>query len=214
MEHAQPPPFREPGQTVDLSVKNLLNDNELYVSRGIDFSRFVPLKPLERDDLIKDQRVMSFYYKDANAFVCSRRVFLEMEWYACLEDDSPLTLAHAVSATNPMSQTIIDSCTLNIGEAALNRTDNYYPYIAKMNYLNLSTAAKETFLKTFEKGEVDTKEKLVTDIASCFKTEEDGSKVPINSQGRIAKSLLAKNKQNTLIQLHCPLQQMSQLIPK
>ena len=213
MDHAQPPPFQQPGQTVDLSVKNLLNDNELYVSRGIDFSRFVPLKALERDDLIKDQRVMYFYYKDVNAFVCSRRIFLELEWYACLEDDAPLTLENAVSATNPMSQTIIDSCTLNIGETALNRTDGYYPYIAKMNYLTFSPAAKETFLKTFEKGEIDTKEKLVTDISTCFK-DESGVKVPLNSQGRIAKSLLAKQKQNTLIQLHCPLQQISQLIPR
>ena len=214
MDHAQPPPFQQPEQTVDLSVKNLLNDNELYVSRGIDFSRFVPLKALERDDLIKDQRVMTFYYKDVNAFVCSRRIFLELEWYACLEDDAPLTLANAVSATNPMSQTIIDSCTLNIGETALNRTNGYYPYITKMNYLSFSPAAKETFLKTFEKGEIDTKEKLVTDISTCFKDDENGVKVPLNSQGRIAKSLLAKNKQNTLIQLHCPLQQISQLIPK
>ena len=172
MDHAQPPPFRQPGQTVDLSVKNLLSDNELYVSRGIDFSRYVPVcitlvlsffilsallrqflihsfalckvKPMERDDLIKDERVMSFYYKDANAFVCTRRIFLELEWYACLDDDSALTMTHAVSANNPISQTIIDSCTLNIGETALNRTQNYYPYIAKMNYLNFSPAAKKT----------------------------------------------------------------------
>ena len=144
MEHSQPPPFHQPEQTIDLSVRNLLSDNELYVSRGIDFSRYVPIKPLERDDLIKDQRVMSFYYKDANAFVCTRRIFLQIEWYACLEDGNAITQANAVSANNPMSQMLIDSCTLNIGEAALNRNQTYYPYIVKMNYLGFSKAAKET----------------------------------------------------------------------
>ena len=55
----------------------------------------------------------------------------------------------------------------------------------------------------------DVREKLTTDIATCF--AQDGT--PTNTQGHLAKDLLNKKEQDFLIQLIGPLQALDTLIP-
>ena len=99
----------------------------------------------------------------------------------------------------------------------INRCDGFYSLKAKHNFITRYTnAARSTILAEFEGAYPDLGEKLETNIANCFTTSDnDGTTVytPINSQGKIAQSILNKNPQKFLIQLYCPLQHISSLIP-
>ena len=74
-----------------------------------------------------------------------------------------------------------------------------------------------SFLKTFENAYEDIDEELTEDISKCFHTTTNAAGTitytPKNSQGKIAQSLLNKKVITVLIQLHCPLQEISSLIP-
>ena len=152
-------------------------------------------------DLIKNSGVLCYYFKDSSVFINTKRIFLEIEYEACLEDDTALTQNHNVSACNVMSHSIIDSCVLNIGECQLNRNQGFYPLIAKVNYITrYSEKARSSFLADFE-GETkdrkhlhpkiqpikiiktqlwlflgakdDIREELTTDVSKCFKQTRD-----------------------------------------
>ena len=115
MENSTPPNFHAPITNVDPSVKSLLSNNELFVEHGISFAKYVPIKPIDSIGLIRDSKVLSYYYKDSNCFINTKRVFLELEFYCENEDSSALTQENNVSASNVMSHSIIDSALLNIG---------------------------------------------------------------------------------------------------
>ena len=73
-----------------------------------------------------------------------------------------------------------------------------------------------SFLNTFEGALEDIDETLTTNISTCFQTTGTGENTtykPINCQGKIAQSLLNKKVHDYLIQIHCPLQDISSLIP-
>ena len=76
MEHATPPAFQPPKNTVDIGVTSLLSNNELLISSGVNYSKYLSLKPLERDDVMKETKTMSFFFRDENCFVDTRRIFL------------------------------------------------------------------------------------------------------------------------------------------
>ena len=68
----------------------------------------------------------------------------ELEFYAQLSDGSAIEQTHYVTANNVLAQSVISSCSVNIGEASVERTETYYPFIQKLNYLKFSKAAKES----------------------------------------------------------------------
>ena len=76
MDHATPPTFQPPKNTVDVGVTSLLSNNELLISSGVQYSKYLSLKPLQRDDVMKETKTMSFYFKDENAYLDTRRIFL------------------------------------------------------------------------------------------------------------------------------------------
>ena len=97
MDHATPPPFQPPKDTVDVGVKSLLSNNELLISHGVQYSKYLHLKPLQRDDVMKETKTMTFHFKDENAFIDCRRIFLELEFFAQLSDGNAIEKKHYVS---------------------------------------------------------------------------------------------------------------------
>ena len=68
--------------------------------------------PLE---LKKNSRSATFYYRDANAFVNCKRIFLDISWIATRHDGTELTQSDNVSCLNPAAHNLIQAVTINIG---------------------------------------------------------------------------------------------------
>lgn len=51
--------------------KRYILSHELYT-----LLKYLSLKPLQRDDVMRETKTMSFYFRDENAFVDCRRIFL------------------------------------------------------------------------------------------------------------------------------------------
>ena len=115
MENTQPPPFQRPIAALDPTVQSILNENELIVERGISYSRYVPLRPVDNLELLKNSKLLNYYYKDLNCYLNTRRVFLHIQYICTKDDGNALTRDDYVSASNVMAQSMIDSCILNIG---------------------------------------------------------------------------------------------------
>ena len=64
----------------------------------------------------KTSKTASFHYRDTNCFIDTRRIFLDITWFATKDDDSALAIGDFVSCLNPPSQQIIESAILNVGE--------------------------------------------------------------------------------------------------
>ena len=116
MEHSNPPNFQAPKTTVAPTVQSLLNDNVLFLESGISYCKYVPLKPMDHMELIKNSKIVSYFFRDQTCFINTKRIFLELEFICVNEDDSPLKQADNVSACNVLSHSIIESCVLNIGK--------------------------------------------------------------------------------------------------
>ena len=115
MENGRPPTFTQPTETLDPTVRSILNENELFVEHGISYSRYVVLKSIDNMELIKNSKLVSYYYKDQNCFLNTRRIFLHIKYICTHDDGNELKQEDNVSACNVMSHSIIDSCILNIG---------------------------------------------------------------------------------------------------
>ena len=111
---------------------------------------------------------------------------------------------------------IIESASINLGEASLNKGRNY-GLLTKLAYLTRYTREfRKSFLGHMESWEEDTEEELVTDISTCYKTVTGNGvsvKTPINSQGRLAQKIINKKEVNSLIMLVGPLQSLDTLLP-
>ena len=116
MDHSKPPNFQSPKTTIAPTVQELLNDNTIFIEEGIQFSKFISLKPIDPIDLIKTSRILSYHFRDQSCFLNTKRIFLEIEFICVNEDGSPLQQENNVSACNVISQSIIESCILNIGK--------------------------------------------------------------------------------------------------
>ena len=115
MDNELPPPFSAPVKTLSPTVNSLLNENELFIEHGIAYSKYVSLKPIDNLELIKNSKLVQFYYKDQNCFLNTKRIFLALEFICTNDDDTELLQTNNVSACNVMAQSLIDSCILNIG---------------------------------------------------------------------------------------------------
>lgn len=138
---------------------------------------------------------------------------------------------------------MISSCSVNIGEASVERTETYYPFIQKLNYLKFSKAAKERssfasfyhfiifsfyhfiillfyhFYSFYHFSFLREFEGYLDDFQDLSKDistcyNVDGTVKPNNTQGEIAQSLLAKKVHNKFISLHCALNSFPSLIPR
>ena len=139
MDNTQPPNFIAPTSTLSPTVNSLLNENELFIEHGISYTKYVSLKPLDNLDVVKNSKLVSYFYRDQNCFLNTKRVFLKISYTCMNSDNTALTQENNVSCCNVMAHSLIDSCILNIGEANINRCDGYYPLIAKYNYLTRYT---------------------------------------------------------------------------
>ena len=97
---------------------------------------------------------------------------------------------------------LVAGYSLNIGCADVVKIEKNYGLISRYEYLTrVSKGAKNTFLKEFEHWEDDENEILETDIKKCWRLEGENPVAPKTSQGRIAKSLLNKQKNTYLFSL-------------
>ena len=138
------PTFQQPDETISPAVQTLLNE-KVIIEEGIQFAQYRPLntcryslfflfrhnptinqnetKPktffflylVDPLELKKTGRSAAFYYRDSNAFLNTKRIFLEITWFASKDDDSALTTEDFVSCSNPPSQHLMESVILNIG---------------------------------------------------------------------------------------------------
>ena len=115
MEHATAPPFRKPIPFVSPTVQSLTQNDDLLLEEGIQYSRYIPIKPVDNITLIKNNGVVNYYYKDPTAFINTKRIFLEIEFDCTLDNDEPILQTHFISAANVMSHSMIDTAILNIG---------------------------------------------------------------------------------------------------
>ena len=96
---------------------------------------------------------------------------------------------------NTFLLSLVAGYSLNIGCADVVKIEKNYGLISRYEYLTrVSKGAKNTFLKEFEHWEDDENEILETDIKKCWRLEGENPVAPKTSQGRIAKSLLNKQK--------------------
>ena len=81
---------------------------------------------------------------------------------------------------------------------------------------NYTKEAQKSFLPTFESNFFDIEEELTNDISTCLTTATEGGTTVYrakNAQGKLALSLVNKNKTTVLLQLMGPLQSLENLIP-
>ena len=98
------PEFQQPTETSSPVVASLLTDR-LYVEDGIEYSQYKPLRALDPLELKKSSKYGTYYFSDANCFVDSSRILLDLTWYCTKGDnDDPLTTDDMVSTLNPPSQ--------------------------------------------------------------------------------------------------------------
>ena len=78
----------------------------------------------------KTSKTASFHYRDTNCFIDTRRIFLDITWFATKDDDSALAIGDFVSCLNPPSQQIIESAILNVGEETFFFSSFFYSIYA------------------------------------------------------------------------------------
>lgn len=108
------PDFQQPVETVSPAIESLFH-SKIYEENGIQFSTYKPINALDPLELQKNSRSVTFYYKDANAFINTKRAFLDITWKASRNDGEPLEHLDLVSCLNPASHNLIQSVTINIG---------------------------------------------------------------------------------------------------
>ena len=143
-----------------------------------------------------------------------------------------------VSAGNPLSHSLIEGVSLNIGRSTMrlhspkstdvilknllpvtgncevSRLERNYGLLARYCYLKkYSKGSKESFLNFFEQYYLEGDEILETDIKNCYNLNDAGAPLtPKTTQGQIADSLLAKKKTKYLFSLFTPLSNMKTLL--
>ena len=118
MDHSEPPPFQHPRETLSTSVQSLIQDqSKLFIEHGVQFCKYIAVKPLDNIELVSSSKLLNFYFKDQNVFINSKRTFLEIQFECQKHDGTALTQADMVSANNVLPQSLIDSCVLNIGNS-------------------------------------------------------------------------------------------------
>ena len=114
-EQTKIPDFQQPVETVSPVIQSLFH-NKIYEENGVQFSTYKPINALDPLELSKNSRSCTFYYKDANAFINTRRIFLDLTWKATKANGEKLEHADFVSCLNPASHNLIQSVTVNIGK--------------------------------------------------------------------------------------------------
>ena len=69
MENKQPPVFQSNIQTTNPAIQSLLHEDRLYVEKGVNFSKYVTVFPLDSLELIKNGKIVNFVFRDNTCFV-------------------------------------------------------------------------------------------------------------------------------------------------
>ena len=174
---------------------------------------FFLVDPLE----ISKSNSAMFRFQDQNAHIDTRRIFLELTYWATDENDAALTPDQYIGGTNVAGHCIMDTVSISIGETQLEDNPRFYPIISKLAYLQSYTeAAQKTFLPVFELNHYDIQEKLTDDISTCLNRQLNNNIAVFtakNTQGKLALALTNKTKHTVLLQLMGPLQSLDNLIP-
>lgn len=104
MENARPPPFKKPQEFLDSTVQSFLQDNTIFLEKGLNFAKYIPIRCVDGLDVVKTNRIANFLFQDPNCFWNSRKVFLEAVVYVeNTKSPTPtgLTQEDFVSAPNP-----------------------------------------------------------------------------------------------------------------
>ena len=205
------PHFQSPKQTQVGELKNLLNENFIEESGGIQYNCFRVINPVDKLEISKSNSV-EFIWKDENAYLNSSKCYLEIEFYATKEDGTTaLTPTEAVSALNPTAHCLLDTVQVNIGETVLEENIKMNQFLTKFMYLQQYTkTSQQSFLTTMERSYLDIEETLTTDIASCLTSKEvttgTGENAVTktvyegkNTQGKVCLDLTDKKKTCALI---------------
>ena len=212
--HKVPPSFPPAISTINPEIESLLKQDQLYIQKGVNYSRYVTIFPFDSQELIKSSKNVNFIFKDSVSFVNSRRIFLELKYHFQKGDGTAITRDDEVSCPNVVAHSLIDSLTINLGSCDLFRDNGFYALLARYNFLtNYTKAARKTFLQTFEGAFDDIGEQQKTNIAECYDTAADNTKTPNNTQGHIAESMLNKKEHTSIIKLYSPLERISSYIP-
>lgn len=209
----KPDDFQRPSLFVSPSIQNIFKD-ENYLEDSISYSFFKRIPPTER--LIPDRptRHVQFRFRDLNAFLNPAKCYIVLKFYAEKSDGTALDRADFTSAMNPLSHSLIETFSLNIGECEIFRVDRLYFLMAKLYFLNnVSEQSKKTFRSFFEGYEPENDTILQNDISLCFNTDENGNiTTPKTSQGKICDSLTGKKEHFFIFQLNSPLESFQSLL--
>ena len=116
---ARPPNFQKPTPFINPAIDNLLND-KVFIEDGISYTQFKPIALVDPLDLQDGSNTLAFKFRDENAFINTKRIFLSVVIYCTNADGSALADANAVSALNPISHGMISKVDLNIGMYDIN----------------------------------------------------------------------------------------------
>ena len=104
MENARPPPFKKPQEFLDSTVQSFLQDNTIFLEKGLNFAKYIPIKCVDGLDVVKSNGIANFVYLDKNTYWNSRKIFLEADVYVeNTKTTTPTALKQEdfVSAPNP-----------------------------------------------------------------------------------------------------------------
>ena len=214
------PTFQNPTETDANAVDDLLNENFIVETDGVDYHTYRVLNCIDKLEIAKSGS-MQFMWRDENAYLNTAKCFLEIEFYAykVLTDkpDEPLVIGDAVGALNPMAHCLIDSVQINIGETLLEDNPKMNQFLTKYMFLTqYSKQMQESFLQKMESSYYDAHESLSADIASTISSTGVGTAAVHKAktvQGQVCLDLLAKKKTSAIFMPISALQSLDTLIP-
>lgn len=185
------------------------------------------VNPIDGNEVYKSNgRSLNFLFHEPSVFLNPQRLFIDLDFH-CINDaatgnNKSLLQSNYTSCLNPCGQGLVDSISINLGEALLTRFDQNYSLMARILYqTEYSKASKTSYLKDFEGYDSDAEEDYNADVKLSYNSETtttDGTPTttyttPKNGCGRRAAMLTDKKTVTVRIQLFSCLSSFSGLIP-
>ena len=157
------PSFPLPSSKESPIINSLLNE-KFYIESGLSYYKYKCLNPVDPLELSKSNSV-AFLWRCESSFLNTKRVFVEVKWYATNAANEALIPSNFVGGSIPSCHMLLDTCGINIGEhietngqtdsqtdrqtdparhlnfpppigeCALDENSKFYPLLAKMGYL-------------------------------------------------------------------------------
>ena len=107
------PDFGTPTNTESPIVNQILHE-KFYVENGLSFHKYKVLNATDPIELSKSSSVC-FIWRCEHSFLNTRRLFVEINWFATDHEDAALKPENFVGAAAPNCHMMIDSVGINIG---------------------------------------------------------------------------------------------------